>query len=118
MKLYVVHWHANEAAALVAPLRDRNYDIQLHTDTNSTTKWGALQFDAVVISLERLPSHGQAIAEWVWSAKKRQSIPILFVGGTPEKVHAVQQQFPTATYCEVAALPKVLEQITTAVRPA
>ena len=36
-----------------------------------------------MISLDRLPSHGRAVAEWLWEAKKRQHIPIVFLGGQP-----------------------------------
>ena len=34
-----------------------------------------------MISLERLPSHGRAVAKWLWSAQYRRVIPVVFVGG-------------------------------------
>ena len=31
--------------------------------------------EVLVISLERLPSHGRAVAKWLWSAQYRRAIP-------------------------------------------
>ena len=67
--------------------------------------------DAVVISLDRLPSHGRAVAEWLWQAKKRQSIPLVFVGGTAEKVETMRERFPAAVYCARERLVEMLAAI-------
>ena len=64
--------------------------------------------DALVISLDRLPSHGRAVAEWFWEAKKRRSIPLIFVGGAPDKVERTREKFPEALFCDRSALRDVL----------
>jgi hypothetical protein len=62
-----------------------------------------------VISLDRLPSHGRAIAELIWEAKKRQRIPILFAGGAPDKVKATREKLPKARYCGWDEVLRTLE---------
>jgi hypothetical protein len=67
--------------------------------------------DALLISLDRLPSHGRAIARWFWEAEKRRSIPILFVGGSPEKLSRFQTQFPGAHFCAEGEISRVLADL-------
>jgi len=74
--------------------------IHSHFSTTETARWGETLPDIFVISLDRLPSHGRQYAQWLWEAKKRQHIPIVFVGGEDEKVKATQLKFPKAVYCK------------------
>ena len=63
--------------------------------------------EVLVISLERLPSHGRAVAQWLWSAQYRRAIPVVFVGGRPDSVERARQQFGDAVFCgehELAAV--------------
>ena len=62
-----------------------------------------------MISLDRLPSHGRAIAEWILEAQKRQHIPILFAGGAPDKVKATREKLPKAIFCEWDAVVGTLK---------
>ncbi len=73
--------------------------------------------DLMVISLDRLPSHGRAVAEWVWEAKKRQHIPILFCGGEPDKVAATKAKFPKAIYCATDAVAATIAKLPKATAP-
>lgn len=65
--------------------------------------------DAIVISLDRLPSHGRAIGEWVWEAKKRQCIPIVFEGGEKDKVRVTEKKFPRAVFCKTGSVVETLK---------
>ena len=67
--------------------------------------------DVLVICLDRLPSHGRAYAEWLWEAKKRQHIPIIFCGGAADKVEATKTKFPKALYCTNNELLRLLKKI-------
>jgi hypothetical protein len=49
--------------------------------------------EALVISLDRLPSHGRQIAEW-FRRRRRQAIPLVFVGRAAEKVEEFPARFP------------------------
>lgn len=55
--------------------------------------------DAFVISLDRLPSLGRAVAEHVWLMESRHGIPIVFAGGTSIEGRATRLLFPGAIYC-------------------
>jgi CheY-like chemotaxis protein len=54
--------------------------------------------DAVVIDLSRIPSHGREVAHSVRATKATRHLPIVFVGGEPEKVEKTRQFIPDATF--------------------
>jgi len=97
--VFLVHWNEAEAKERAAALRKAGHRVDVHWSAEVTARIAEPYPDAVVISLDRLPSHGRAVAEWVWEAKKRQTIPILFSGGKPEKVADTRAKFPKAIFC-------------------
>ena len=110
-RIFYLHYHQDELAKRVAALRAAGYVVTSHWSTASPPKVPKDLPDAFVISLDRLPSHGRALAEWVWEAKKRQHIPIVFEGGEPEKVAATQAKFPRATYCSTGQVATALAKL-------
>ncbi|MGH7595278.1 MAG: hypothetical protein ACREOI_02955 [bacterium] len=109
-KIFYLHWNEAEAKARIAPLVAAGYEATCHWSTEEHAKFGDALPDAVVISLDRLPSHGRAVAEWFCEAKKRQHIPILFAGGQPNKVKATKAKFPQAIFCATEDVWAVLER--------
>jgi hypothetical protein len=101
-----VHWDEDEAHAVARRLVAGGHQVTVH--------WAAgegMQADSVpevlVVSLERLPSHGRAVAQWLWSAQYRRAIPIVFVGGSPDRIERARDQFGDAVFCgehELAAV--------------
>jgi hypothetical protein len=110
-KIFYLHWNEAEAKARLAPLVKAGYEVACHWSTEEHAKFGDTLPDAVVISLDRLPSHGRAVAEWFWEAKKRQHIPIIFVGGQPDKVKATKAKFPKAIFCSMEEASAVLDRV-------
>jgi hypothetical protein len=55
---------------------------------------------AVLIDLDRQPSHGHAIAVLMRSSKSARHVPIVFAGGVKEKVDRIRREFPDALYTE------------------
>jgi DNA-binding response OmpR family regulator len=108
MRIYFVHWNQLEAEVRAAELTAAGLDVRTHWSSEQEYKWGDYLPDAVVISLDRLPSHGRAVAEWVWEAKKRQGIPIIFAGGAADKVKATREKFPKARFCACEEVVGVL----------
>lgn len=98
-KVFYVHWNEAELQERLAPLQKAGYEVASHWSTETHARFGETLPEAVVISLDRLPSHGRAIAEWFVEAKKRQHIPIIFAGGQPDKVKATKAKFPKAIFC-------------------
>ena len=68
--------------------------------------------DALLICLDRLPSNGHAVGYHYRSRKATRSIPIVFVGGLPEKVDKVRAGLPGVYFCE---WEKVSETLTTVI---
>lgn len=96
MRIFYIHWHEAEAKTRAQALRKAGHEVRTHW---STTDGPALRDhlpEALIISLDRLPSHGRAVADWLWEAKKRQHIPIIFEGGQAEKVATTKKRFPRA----------------------
>lgn len=108
MNIFYVHW--NEAE-----WRQRVKNI-LKNGITVTGAWqtGAHEYlmkqlpDVLVISLDRLPSHGRTLAQWFWESKKRQQVPIIFEGGQVEKTIPIKTMFPLAKFVENG---KVLEAL-------
>lgn len=108
IRVFYVHWNESELEPRVRELEGAGHQVRAHWSQTEHAALGDFQPEAVVISLDRLPSHGRAIAEWFWEAKKRQVIPLIFAGGKPEKVVVFRERFPGAIFCEAAAVPAVL----------
>ena len=107
----LVHWHEAEGKERAKQLRAAGYTVRLHWSSEDNATWNDDPPDVVVISLDRLPSHGRAVAGWVVEAKKRQQIPIVFAGGKPDRVAATHEQFPAAVYCAIEELAEVLGRL-------
>lgn len=56
--------------------------------------------DAFVIDLSRLPSHGRAVGIFVRQQKATRALPLVFVGGEPDKVEHTRTLLPDAVYTE------------------
>jgi hypothetical protein len=110
-KVFYLHWNLDEAEARAAALKRAGHDVRLHWSTEEHVKLGDFTPEAAVISLDRLPSHGRAVAEWFWETKRRQSIPIVFAGGAPDKVEAARKRFPRAIFCASDEVSKVLDEL-------
>jgi hypothetical protein len=48
----------------------------------------------------------------MWEAKKRQHIPIVFVGGDKEKLPSFKTKFPKAKFCSAGKLLDTIEKLT------
>jgi hypothetical protein len=107
----LVHWHEAEGTERAKQLRAAGHTVRLHWSSEEHATWTDDPPEVVVISLDRLPSHGRAVAGWVWEAKKRQHIPIVFAGGKPDKVVATREQFPAAVYCANEELADILGRL-------
>ena len=105
-----MHWNELECKARTREIRRAGHAVRMHWSTTESADLKDRLPDALVISLDRLPSHGRAIAEWLWEAKKRQHIPIVFEGGAADKVTATRTTFPAAVFCHTGAVPAALKR--------
>lgn len=109
--VFYVHWDEGEAGDHADALRAIGHRVAVHATREKTPRLPE-PTDVVVISLERLPSHGRAIAEWVWQAKSRRAIPIVFVGGPADKIARARARFPDAEFCTRAAMSGAIARLT------
>lgn len=108
-RIFYLHWNKDELEDRIKPLVSAGFEIASHWETETGAKIVEPYPAAFVISLDRLPSHGKAVAEWIWEAKKRQGIPIIFEGGKPEKVEAIKRKFPRAGFCKTGEVAEALK---------
>jgi hypothetical protein len=110
-RLFYLHWNAAELEPRVRDLEAAGHAVVSHCTPGEPPRLGESLPDAVIISLDRLPSHGRHVAAWFWEAKRRRSIPILFVGGKPHKVAEARAQFPEAVFCADEAVTEKLAEL-------
>lgn len=110
-RIFYVHWNESEAFERIAQMADAGHDVQAHWSTDSSPSLKGDLPDAVLISLDRLPSHGRAVAEWFRKAKSRRHTPIVFEGGKPNKVAVAREKFSEARFCETGQTVDMLEHL-------
>lgn len=102
LRVFLVHWKPEEAPERVERLEAAG----LSPFYEPITERGGLGFirqimpDAVVISLERLPGNGRDVGIYVRQTKATRHIPIVFIGGDPDKVAKYRTQLPDAVYAD------------------
>jgi CheY-like chemotaxis protein len=113
----LVHWNAAEATGRESVLRDAGHDVDyepFEPFPAALRRVKADAPDAFVIDLSRLPSHGRDVGLALREAKATRFVPIVFVGGQPEKIERTKQHLPDATYTTwpriAGALRRALER--------
>jgi CheY-like chemotaxis protein len=96
----LICWDADTAQARGDLLRSAGFTVDLsRLNTSriiSTVKENPPA--AVVIDLDRLPSHGRAVAAALRKSPSTRRIPLVFAGGTAEKVAIARQELPDAVF--------------------
>ena len=106
----LIHWNASEAASQIELLRSAGHDVAYDEKINPgiSRRIRETQPHAVVIDLSRLPSHGREVAVYLRGQKATRELPLVFVGGAEEKVAAIRQLLPDATYTHVGKLKSAI----------
>ena len=99
--IFFIHWNEEELKEKVLPLKKAGYKVNVHFRTQTTANFKEALPEILINCFDRLPSHGKAYAEWLWEAKKRQHIPIIFCDGAAEKVEPIKVKFPKAFFCSI-----------------
>ena len=98
-RVRLVHWKPEEAWRRVEQLADAGYDVAYEPfDPNTLRGLAKDPPDAFVIDLTRLPSHGRDVGIYVRERKATRRVPIVFVGGAPDKVSRARERLPDAVY--------------------
>ncbi|HLO97208.1 MAG TPA: hypothetical protein VK171_01325 [Fimbriimonas sp.] len=111
MNVFYIHFHAMELEERMAAMTARGWTVRGHSTVGERALIGDPLPDALLLSLDRVPSHSYAYADWFWQAKKRQSIPIVFIGGTEKTVESARTRYPDAHFSSFEELPNLMESI-------
>ncbi|MCB0819780.1 MAG: hypothetical protein KDC13_04085 [Bacteroidetes bacterium] len=106
-----IHFNEIEAMQLLERYFPAKAEVQVHFSTHETLKPQTKNLSAVVISLERLPSHGKQCAMYYRSSAARRKIPLIFAGGKSEKVDAYRELFSDAFFCNFEGLCELLSDV-------
>jgi CheY-like chemotaxis protein len=105
----LVCWNPDVAQTRSRALREAGFAVDASPLTRELFR--QLRTDppaAVLIDLDRLPSHGREVAVSLRQSKSTRSIPIVLAGGVVEKVARIRGELPDAFFTEWKTVPRVL----------
>jgi len=111
-RIWLVHWNAREAAEYAAVLCNAGHDVTAFSDQRAGKDLQRVRDDppdAFILVLDRLPSHGRAVGQWLRETKATRHVPLVFLGGEPTKVARIHALLPDATYTSWTRLEVDLE---------
>jgi hypothetical protein len=99
-RVVLIDWNASAAVTGVAALRDAGHTVRCLVPENRGSFATLLRSppEAIVVDLTRRPSEGRNVGVWLRQRKVTRLVPLLFVGGEPEKVARTRALLPDATY--------------------
>ena len=113
-RLFYVHWNRNEALEAVRALRAARHEVRYEHEDGARV-WALVKADppdVLVVSLDRLPSHGRRTAAVTKQVKALRTLPVVFVGGEEAKVDVARKEFPKAAFCSAEKLLESLRKLT------
>lgn len=113
IRVQLIHWHADEAAERAERLRGMGFRVEYDARPIGTATFRAMRADppdAVVIDLARLPMNGRDVALQIRMSPRTRAVPIVFVGGLPEKRERVRELVPDGLFTTWEEIGGVIEQ--------
>ncbi len=110
--LRLIHWKAEEATERAARLTALGYAVNADPPRppGLFKELAANPPAAVVVDLTRLPSQGRDVGVNVRMRVGSRQVPLVFVGGDPEKVARIRDLLPDATYTTWEGIGEALAQ--------
>ncbi|HEY1964147.1 MAG TPA: hypothetical protein VGG59_04415 [Acidobacteriaceae bacterium] len=97
----LICWNEADGAARARILRRAGYRVIADPPENAggiVRYFRELAPDAVVIDLDRLPSHGRELGLSLRASKSTSHLRLVFVGGLPAKIELVRAAIPDAVF--------------------
>jgi hypothetical protein len=103
-RVRLVCWNEDLAAEHARALKKAGLDIDASPfdPAGMITRLRESPPSAMLIDLDRLPSHGREVAIMLRGSKSMRHLPIVFAGGLEEKVARVRAEVPDAIFTEWA----------------
>jgi CheY-like chemotaxis protein len=111
-RIRLIIWNEDEARQRAKELRAVGYHVR-HDLASPPELVRALRSrppDAIVIDLSRLPSQGRDMGLLLRKSAALRQVPLVFVGGSPEKARAVRQLLPDATFATWGRIEEALRR--------
>ena len=99
--LRLICWNETDASARATSLERAGYRVIADPPENSggmVRYFRELAPDAVVIDLDRLPSHGRELGLSLRASKSTSHLRLIFAGGLPAKIELVRAAIPDAIF--------------------
>jgi CheY-like chemotaxis protein len=109
----LIHFNPNEAQQYIGLLEQALHKVGVYDPGGGMPALRALRDnppDVFVIDLTRQPSHGREIAVWLRQQKATRHVPMVFVGGEPDKIARVKKVLPDAIYTEWSKIRSAIKQ--------
>lgn len=99
-KLTFVHWKPEEVQSHVRKLEAAGHKVipMAPFEDAGREKFLRTSADAIVVSLDRLPSHGRALGTWLRQRKATRGLPLVYVAEEPARLEKVRAYLPDATF--------------------
>lgn len=100
MRLRLIHWHGAEGRERQLRLASLGHQVEFDALDGPALlrRIRANLPEVFVIDLSRLPAHGREVGMWLRTTKSTREVPLVFVGGPPEKVAKLRALLPDAFY--------------------
>jgi hypothetical protein len=110
-RIKLIHWKTEEIEDKANKLQAAGYEVDSNLSGGSQLfrQIGENPPAAVVIDLSRLPSQGRDFALMIRKRKTSRHVPLVFVGGDPQKVDGIKELLPDASYTSWEEIDLTLE---------
>ena len=111
-KIHLIHWNAEEARERISRLEKAGYRVAFEPlkDQTALRRIREGEPEAILIDLDRMPSQGRDIAIWLRQQKPTRRVPLVFLGGDPKKVEAIEKLLPDAVFTDWKRFRPALKQ--------
>ncbi len=99
-RLCLVHWDIAEAEKRASSLRALGYDVECAAPRGypGLSMMRDAPPDVIVIDLSRRPAYGRDIAHALRRYRDTRNVPLVLLGGDPDKVRPIRELLPDAAY--------------------
>jgi len=111
-KVRLIDWHDGEPQGRIAALEAAGYEVAYEPLKDQTALQGIRKGEpqAIVIDLSRMPAQGRDLAIRLRQQKTTRHLPLVFLGGAPEKVEKIRGLLPDAVYSDWSKLRTALKR--------
>ena len=105
----LIHWKIEEAKERASLIADMGYEVDYKPINNVSLRalWSNPP-SAIIIDLTRIPSQGRDLGVTIRKKKATRHVPLIFVGGTDDKVARVKALLPDACYTTWKSISEVI----------